>query len=230
VLEHALGRDGRGVGEALPQRREPEEVVAVAVGDVDVGEAFVGEQGVDPVGEGGGLRGGEEGVDEDGFVGGGDEGGGCGGPEGGDGVGDRDGGMAGMAGARKTSARRGEDIVGLEGWCCCLNDGREQARVCMRKEETLLLIIIREDLQATRNPSFPLFLSFISIPRQILQPLTLHIRITQKPPRLTIHSRLQTPFRKKSPLIIINQKKSPRTQITESAGVQNEQNTHFSHT
>ncbi len=43
MLEHALGRDGRGVGEALPQRREPEEVVAVAVGDVDVGEAFVGE-------------------------------------------------------------------------------------------------------------------------------------------------------------------------------------------
>jgi len=56
------------------------------------------------------LRGGEEGVDEDGFVVGGDEGGGCRGPEGGIGKG----GMAGMEGARKTSARRGGDIVGLE--------------------------------------------------------------------------------------------------------------------
>jgi len=82
------------------------------------------------------------------------------------------GGMAGMAGARKTSARREEDIVGLEGRCCCLNDGREQARICVRKEERLLLIIISEDLQAIRNPSLPFFLSFIHIPRQILQPLT----------------------------------------------------------
>jgi len=111
VLEHALGRDGRGVGEALPQRREPEEVVAVAVGDVDVGEAFVGEQGVDPVGECGGLRGGEEGVDEDGFVGGGDEGGGCRGPEGGNGVGDREGGDGGNG--------RGEEDVGAEGGGHC---------------------------------------------------------------------------------------------------------------
>ncbi len=138
MLEHALGRDGRGVGEALPQRREPEEVVAVAVGDVDVGEAFVGEQGVDPVAKAVAcvvvkrgstrmaswaeeMRVAAVGVQRGGMA-----------------WGIGKGGMAGMEGARKTSARRGGDIVGLEGWCCCLNDGREQARICVRKEERLL--------------------------------------------------------------------------------------------
>lgn len=54
----------------MEKGREAEEVVTVAVGDVDGGEAFGGDEVGDPVGESGGLGGCEERVYEDGFVGG----------------------------------------------------------------------------------------------------------------------------------------------------------------
>ena len=55
MRQGAAGRDGGGVGKAFEQGGEAEEVVAVAVGDVDCRELFVGDEGGDPVREGGGL-------------------------------------------------------------------------------------------------------------------------------------------------------------------------------
>ena len=66
--ERALGGYGGGVREALEEGREAEEMVSVPVGDVDVGQALVGEEVFDPVGQGVCLRFGEEGVDKHGFV------------------------------------------------------------------------------------------------------------------------------------------------------------------
>ena len=55
--------DGAGAGEAALEDREAQEVVAVAVRDVDVREPLAGQQGVDPVGEVVGLRRGDGRVD-----------------------------------------------------------------------------------------------------------------------------------------------------------------------
>ena len=56
------------VRKALEDRRYAEKVVTMAVGDVYMGESLVWVSVLDPVGEGGGLGGGEKGIDEYGFV------------------------------------------------------------------------------------------------------------------------------------------------------------------
>ena len=130
MLQRPSGGNDLCGGETLFERAHTEPVVAMPMRNVNGGQCLVGRSGSDPVGEGGGLFRGKEGVDDDGFVGRVDESGCAFGEEGGVAIGKGEGDLDGVSGGEVDVCMEGRH--GFLGDLCRRSDGGHRGQFATR--------------------------------------------------------------------------------------------------